>query len=76
MGVVGRMAGAIDDDDPAVCQPGVEDHGRVAEDRQALSTEELEDWLAHGRKPVERGCRLRLGLELAQDGARGQIGSA
>ena len=69
MGVVGGVAGAVDDDDAAVRQPLVEGDGRVAEDRQALAAEELEDRLADGAQPVERGGRVRLGLELAQDRA-------
>ena len=50
MGVVGRVAGAVDDDDAAVGQPLVERDGRVAEDRQALAAEELQDRLADGRR--------------------------
>ena len=81
MRVVGGVAGAVDDDDAAVGQPRVERDRRVAEDRQALAAEDLEDGLADGAEPVERGRRVRLGLELAQDRAGrgradGQIGSA
>src|SRR6478736_1195476 len=69
MRVVGRVTGSIDDDDAAVSQPLVERERSVAEDGHALAAEELEDRLADGAQPVERGGRVRFGLELAQDRA-------
>ena len=46
-------------------------NGRVAENGHALAAEELEDRLADDAQPVERGGRVRLGLEFAQDRAGG-----
>src|SRR3954469_10942336 len=69
MGVVRRVPSALDDGDPAVKEPRVEGRGRVREDAQAVATEDLEDRLADGTEPLERRCRIGLGLELAQDGA-------
>ena len=52
-------------------EPGVEGLGRGPEDRQARPAEDLQDRLADRPEPIERGGRVGLGLELAQDRAGG-----
>jgi hypothetical protein len=53
MRVVGGVTGTVDDDDAAIGEPRVEGDGRLAEDRDALATEDLEDRLADTRQAVE-----------------------
>ena len=53
VGVVGGVAGAGDGDDAAVYQALVESEGRLPEDRDAVSSEQLEDRLAHRPEPLE-----------------------
>ena len=82
VGVVGGVAGAVDDDDAAVGQPPVEARGRVAEDRQARAAEELEDRLADGaragraRRPGSASASSSRRIVPAAAARRGQTGSA
>src|SRR3954451_5429652 len=67
--VMCSVPGAVDDDDATVLEAGIEGKGRLAEDRKAVATEDLEDGLAHPTEDVDRGRRIGLGLELPQDRA-------
>ena len=69
MRVVRRVPRAIDHHHAPVRQPLVERHRGVAEDRQALATEQLQHRLTHATQGRQRRGRIRLGLELAQDRA-------
>src|SRR3954452_13776336 len=70
VGVMCRVPAAVDDDDAAVEETGIECQGRLAEDGKAVAAEDLKDGLAYRTEDVDRGCRSRLGLELAQDRPR------
>ena len=62
--------GARDHDDPAVGEAVVERHGRLAEDREARAAEDLEHRLADPTEELERGDRVPLRGELADDRRR------
>src|SRR3954452_2185693 len=67
--VMCSVPGAVDDDDATVLEAGIEGKGRLAEDRKAVATEDLEDGLADLTEDVDRGRRVSLRLELAEDRA-------
>ena len=62
-----RVLRAGDLDDPPVGKAGIERVDRLAEGRQAVATEQLEDRLADTAQRLERRRRIQLGVELADD---------